>query len=54
MTGLDCEFVQSCLEVPRGAAVEIADICIPVPRLRLKGNPAQKAEELGKQVNISP
>ena len=49
--GFDAATLASYLELPRGSvAVEFADICIPVPRLRIKGNTQEVTLELSKKV----
>lgn len=50
--GFEVSALEAMLESPKGQAAEWADLCIPIPRLRLKGNPAQLAEEFSKTVSL--
>ena len=50
--GFDIASLESFLESPKGQAAEWADLCIAIPRLRLKGNPTQLAQEFSETVRI--
>lgn len=41
----DVDLLYSYIEMPRGLGLDLPDMCIPVPRLRLKGNPNELAAQ---------
>lgn len=50
-TGLDFKVIYPCIEIPKGVMAEHADMCIPIPRLKIKGKPQDIAADIASKVN---
>ena len=50
VSGIDPALISEYLEVGKGAVADLAELCIPIPRLRMKGNPQQIAVDIAAKM----